>query len=110
MSDQTPREQLATALRLRRGIDTAKVIDAVITAGWRPPARVITDPTELDALGGGSIVVAGTKRDRNGRAWQCNSGRRWFRTGDPAGHSSTELLTTYGSVTVLHTPENGETP
>src|SRR5690606_920256 len=36
---------------------------AQVRAGWRPPARVITDPAELDALGGESIVIAGTKRD-----------------------------------------------
>jgi hypothetical protein len=31
--------------------------DAVIAGGWRPPARVLTDPAELDGLSGGSVIV-----------------------------------------------------
>lgn len=31
--------------------------DAAITAGWRPPCRVITDPAELDDLPDGSVIL-----------------------------------------------------
>lgn len=32
------------------------IADIVITAGWRPPARVVTTPDELDSLPVGSVV------------------------------------------------------
>ena len=31
--------------------------DAVIAGGWRPPARVLIDPAELDDLPDGSVIV-----------------------------------------------------
>jgi hypothetical protein len=32
--------------------------DAILAAGWRPPARVITDSDDMDALPWGSVVLA----------------------------------------------------
>jgi hypothetical protein len=31
--------------------------DAVIAGGWRPPARVLIDPADLDGLPAGSVIV-----------------------------------------------------
>lgn len=42
-----------------------QIADRVIAAGWRPPAREITDPAELDELAGRPVVL-----DSWGEAWQ----------------------------------------
>ncbi|MFB8031328.1 hypothetical protein [Streptomyces sp. NPDC055990] len=104
MPDQAPRVQLAEALNLRRGIDAGKVADAVIAAGWRPPARVIEDPVQLDMLPAGSIVAVGegvaTTRFNDG----------WYVTGEywDLRSDSHELIERCGPVAVLHTPGNRE--
>ncbi len=38
---------------------TEHLADAIVNAGWRPPARVVTTVEELDALAVGSVVVEG---------------------------------------------------
>ena len=62
MSDTTPRDQLAQiiydTLNGKYG-DFAMpddAADAIIRAGWRPPARTVTTVEQLDALPVGSIV------------------------------------------------------
>ncbi|MBF6289291.1 hypothetical protein [Nocardia cyriacigeorgica] len=73
MSDTTIRDQLAAIIGARRwrtneagGQHAATAdADAILAAGFRPPARVITDPAELPT---GSIVV------RDGVAWQLEKG------------------------------------
>lgn len=75
---------------------------AVLAAGWHPPARVITDPAELDALPIHSVALT-------------PSGYPWWLTGrwpipswSLAGNhrTSAELLADCRGegVTVLHTP------
>ncbi|TDP29794.1 hypothetical protein [Nocardia ignorata] len=57
MSD---RDTLADILRRIVGIDLCAAregAERIVRAGWRPPAREITDRAELDALPVGSIVV-----------------------------------------------------
>ena len=62
MSDTTPRDQLAQII-----YDTLNgqygdfnmpddAAEAILDAGWRPPARTVTTVEELDALPVGSIV------------------------------------------------------
>ena len=74
---------------------------AVLKAGWRPPARVIEDPAELDMLPVGSIVAVGegvaTTRFSDG----------WYVTGEfwDLRSESDELIERCGAVTVLHTGE-----
>lgn len=71
-------------------------------AGWRPPAREITDPAEADALPPLSIVLA---MDQAFTAVDC-FGRSWCAYGLAFPNSSAELLALNGgSVTVLWTPE-----
>lgn len=81
MSDATIRDQLADILRdegiycgdcdygSRECPECGRMLggfaDAILAAGYRPPARVITDPAELPT---GSIVV------RDGVAWQLEKG------------------------------------
>lgn len=38
---------------------TDEIVDAVLAAGWRPPARTITSADELDALPVGTVLVEG---------------------------------------------------
>ena len=63
MSDTTPRDQLAQiiydTLNRKYGDFTMPddAADAIIRAGWRPPARTVTTVEQLDALPVGSIVV-----------------------------------------------------
>lgn len=84
-----------------------QIADRVIAAGWRPPAREITDPDKLDALPGRSIVVG-----RNDEAWQLTShevvphfAAYW---GSPYLFSdrlsSRQLLGKVHAVTVLYVP------
>ncbi|MFR9773095.1 hypothetical protein [Nocardia sp. SC052] len=86
--------------------------DAVIELGWRPPARVITDPAELDTLPIGSVVrgygVAHQACPGYGRS---NYPALWLKpTGRP--QTSAELLADCrgAGVTVLYVPtEDGDT-
>ena len=62
MSDKNGRDKLAQiiydTLNGQYGDFTmpADAADAIIAAGWRPPARTVTTVEELDALPVGSIV------------------------------------------------------
>lgn len=51
--------------------------DAVMEAGWRPPARMITDPAGLDVLPAGAVVrdALGVVRHRLGDHWAVPAGR-----------------------------------
>ena len=55
MSDTEARDMLAQIINEPVDADYA-MADAIIAAGWRPPARTVTTAEELDALPVGSIV------------------------------------------------------
>lgn len=103
VADQTPREELAEIIKRETGMSyTSKTAaDRIIAEGWRPPARVIEDPVELDMLPVGSIVAVGegvaTTRFSDG----------WYVTGEywDLRSESDELIERCGAVTVLHARE-----
>ncbi|MFR9767086.1 hypothetical protein [Nocardia sp. SC052] len=75
---------------------------AVYAETWRPSAREITDPTELDALPRGSAVLT-----RNGRVWQkaVTAATEWWPAlGNWSRAATSERLLGLGIVTVLHIP------
>lgn len=97
MSDPTPRDQLAQII-----YDTLNgqygdfcmpddAADAILAAGWRPPARVVTTVEELDALPDRSVIVAADytilqcvgsgQPDWDGNVW-CDEESRWWGSGD----------------------------
>ena len=101
MSDSTPRDQLAQII-----YDTLNgqygdfcmpddAADAILEAGWRPPARTVTTVEELDALPEGTMI-----RDSEGTVAE-NWDGTWYVTG--AGRYWNEDL----PATVLYEPEEG---
>lgn len=106
--DTTIRDQLAAIIGARRwhtneaGGQHAATADAILAAGFRPPARVITDPAELDALPRGSAVLT-----RNGRVWQkaVTAATEWWPALSNWERAATSgQLLGMGIVTVLHVP------
>lgn len=80
MSDTTPRDQLVDLIEWAEtdtyatsqpdGMARTTILaTAILDAGWRPPARVVTTEEELDALPVGSIV-----RDVFGETWTLYEG------------------------------------
>ena len=79
MSDLTPRDQLAQIINKYMEADVPETVadkhepvdadysmaDAIVNAGWRPPARTVTTVEELDALAKGTVVL-----DAHGRMFQ----------------------------------------
>lgn len=57
MSDRDTLTEIINAASFQAPSYSACAADAVIAAGWRPPAREITTVEERDALPVGSIVV-----------------------------------------------------
>lgn len=87
------------------GGSAGSIADAVIGAGWRPPAREITDPAELDTLPIMSIVRA------YGVAHQAVPSERggaleWLKPAGQRSYTSAELLAACrgAGVTVLYEP------
>ena len=72
--------------------------------GWRPPARVIEDPAELDALPAGSVVMDAPYPD--GDVYRRTSDGAWEEPGFDATCTSRSLSL---PVVVLHAHRNGET-
>ena len=73
MSDTTPRDQLAEIIEdissdEWRG-DWISVADAILAAGFRPPARVVTTVEELDALAVGTVVMEGDHGTPDDTGW-----------------------------------------
>lgn len=95
----------------------AKAISAdALAAGWRPPARVITDPAELDALPQDSVVLAIVLEVGYGQTptpFLRASGlpSHWWGT-DGHTHESASLVAHTsalgGTVRVLYTPASGD--
>lgn len=86
----------------------AAIADAVVNAGWRPPARVITDPADLDALPDLSIVVI-----PNGLAvqrWTGDGQAVWIGASDSLVQlSSHRLISIWREVSLLHVPTEAAT-
>ena len=105
MSDTTPRDQLAQIIE---GIssdewrgDWISAADAIIAAGWRPPARVVTTEEEAEALHDGTLIV-----DRQG-----DSGQVWqgaVNYSETAVLPMDSALKRYGPFKVYYEPEEGE--
>ena len=71
MSDTTPRDQLAQIINEHMEADVPETVadkhepvdadyamsDAIIAAGWRPPARTVTTVEELDALPDMTVIL-----------------------------------------------------
>ena len=65
MSDTTPRDQLARIISDAENCTDEEgswalpedVADAILAAGFRPPARTVTTVEELDALEDGAVVL-----------------------------------------------------
>lgn len=64
----TARDQLASVLRdaAEHAVEAGLPVltfegyaDAVIAAGWRPPATLLTDPAELTGISEGSVLLDG---------------------------------------------------
>lgn len=75
--------------------------DAIIAAGWRPPARTVTTVEEAKALRDGTLIV-----DSVG-----DSGYVWggsVNYPETAFVSTTYALKHYGPFTVVWEPEEGE--
>lgn len=78
--------------------DHGAAVDAILTKGWRPPARKISDPAELDALPDGAVVM-----DQDGDAWQRDRYGNW-RFAEDTGCRVTDgerLFNLYQPITVL---------
>ena len=73
MTDTTLRDQLAELVLNRDEWDAA---DAILAAGWRPPARTVSTVEELDALAHMTVIrsALGTVMEK----WQDGS---WRPTG-----------------------------
>lgn len=64
--------------------------DAILAAGWRPPARVIRTPEELDALPEGSIIRATLHHNQNaGDVWEKYWRNEWLKL-DPSDRDDGE--------------------
>lgn len=115
MPAQEYRDQLPGLIRLildcdEEGMSVDETAAHVLKAGWRPPARVITDSTELDALPAGSVVYARSKAYTAVPDFDDETQIVWLKPGAVWAVTSAEALEhARGSVTVLHTPENGDT-
>ncbi|MEU3011087.1 hypothetical protein [Nocardia asteroides] len=112
-SDRETLAEIIDAASFQAPSYSADAADAVIAAGWRPPAREITDPAELDKLPGRSIVVG--HRGRHGTAYQLTSYDGFAQTpmwGSPydfEGRSTSRgVIEREGCVTVLHVPAEEE--
>lgn len=68
----------------------------IIEMGWRPPAREITDPAELDALPVGTVGVA-----PSGVVWQ-RWRDRWTANGSTC--TSAYLARHRGPLAIVHVP------
>lgn len=109
MSDTTPRDQLAQIIDRGMCPETPDdvrstedaIADAVIAAGWRPPARVVTTVEEAEALQDGTLIV-----DRDGDGGQVCDHHVRYPENDIV--SASAAINRYGPFTILWEPEEGE--
>ena len=104
MSDTTPRDQLGLTI-----YDTLNgqygdfnmpddAAEAILNAGWRPPARVVSTWEELEALPEESIIL-----DAGVPAYLLDG--LWSYPADQSDYEAGEIKL---PVTVLYEPEEGE--
>lgn len=81
-----------------------KVADAILAAGWRRPARVITTAADLSNLPARSLVLV-PEGPRAG-VWRAKRSPGWWWCIDRDDHAATHelLMCGEGAVTVLHVP------
>jgi hypothetical protein len=86
------------------GATTREVAASLLETGWRPPARVIDNPADLDALRVGSVIVShGLVRQKVEHGM--GSGWGWTSCGGMSVRSSAYVLEVAGpTVTLLWTP------
>ena len=116
MSDTTLRDQLAQiiydTLNMQYGdfnmpVDAA---EAILDAGWQPPARVATTVEELDALAVGTVVMEGDHGTPDDTGWGFKMMPGVFHRFTVGWH----VVAGYGArvpnlpVTVLWEPEESE--
>lgn len=101
MPDNEIRDQLAEIMRTSGPGTYGDAADAVVAAGWRPPARVITEAADLDALPLGSVCRTDIL---GGDVWWRVSDEGWETPLSARAWSSAEIVGR-GDVTVLWTPE-----
>lgn len=80
-SDRDTLDDLLIGARID-ALTTDETVDVILAAGWRPPARVITDPAEADALPIGTVVIndggqVAQRYDGMGGWWQVLDGDQW---------------------------------
>ncbi|MFD3431137.1 hypothetical protein [Nocardia fluminea] len=99
MSDRDILEDLLLNARVDAKT-TDETADDILAAGWRPPAREITEPDDLDALPSGSIIVDhGSPRDAYSKGLRDG----WYVTGSSLLATAREVLMWgEGRVTVVH--------
>lgn len=91
MTDTTARDQLVKIMTSPRmytnsGGDAQRIhADAIVAAGWRPPARVIETPEDLDALPDLSVVMVGLHPWQHRHPW-------WDGAGFSDESSSADLI------------------
>ncbi|WP_280439009.1 hypothetical protein [Nocardia cyriacigeorgica] len=87
-------------------LDQHELADAVIAAGWRPPARTVTDPAEMDSWPLGTVVRGYGVAHQNVPGHVAGDPPLWIK---PTGRlqTSAELLADCrgAGVTVLYQPE-----
>jgi hypothetical protein len=108
MPDTTDRDQLAEIIgSYDIGRDEGELEDcaqAIVDAGWRPPAHVIDKPDELTALPRAAVVHNGY------HAYTHIGGGWWLPAGDHEATHSENVIEMAGGetgeapATVLHTP------
>lgn len=118
MPDNTIRDQLAAVIRAEyikhppsRYPTERALADALLAAGWRPPAQVITDPAELDALPIGSVVLGYGVAHQACPRRQMGDTPAWLKPSGLRVQTSADLLADCcgAGVTVLYLPTE-ETP
>lgn len=115
-----PRDQLTTTLRIAgevaySGNHTVQhfwepLADAAIASGWRPPARMITDPVELDTLPAKAAVITPQGWVFQAAAWRPSTSgtKRWAQAFDVTSVTADYVIGCADSVTVLWTPQPKE--
>lgn len=69
--------------RLEPEVLDALIADRIVSAGWRPPARVITDPAELDQLVFPAIIreIPADPTEFFPQIWEMGFQTGWCRVG-----------------------------
>lgn len=96
-SDRDTLEYLLLSARIDAKT-TDETVDDILDAGWRPPARVIADPSELSALPALSVVI----NTHTGAAWQRTNHLSWISKNGLL--DSRDLFRAPGHLVLTHVP------